>query len=89
MFDLKSVPKWDPGVVEARQVNEGPLERVGTRIQTLGKGGVDRGTVEIAEFELGRKLGLRFLVPEKSRVKQARLTYTSEPMESDETVLSR
>jgi len=90
MFDLKNVPKWDPGVVEARLTNEPPLERVGATIQTLGQGGKDRGTVRVADFEMYRKLVLVFVEPqnEKGKVKDAKLTYVFEPMDK-QTILTR
>ena len=90
MFNLKNVPKWDPGVVEARLTNEPPLERVGATIQTLGEGGKDRGTVRVSEFETYRKLVLTFVstTGDRGRVKDAKLTYTFEPM-GNQTVLTR
>jgi len=90
MFDLKNVPKWDPGVVEARQTNEPPLERVGATIQTLGQGGSDRGLVRVAEFEMYRRVVFEF-VPSpgvRERIKDAKLTYTFEPV-GDKTLLTR
>jgi len=90
MFDLKNVPRWDPGVVEARLTNEPPLERVGATIQTLGQGGKDRGTVRVADFEMYRRLVLAFVESqdEKGRVKDAKLTYIFEPVDN-KTILTR
>ena len=90
MFDLKNVPKWDPGVFEARLMNEPPLERVGATIQTLGQGGKDRGTVRVADFEMYRRLVLAFIQPqnEKGKVKDAKLTYIFEPVDN-RTILTR
>jgi hypothetical protein len=88
MFDLKNVPKWDPGVAEARLINEGPLERIGARIQTLGQGNVDRGTVEVEEYEIGRKVVLEFVKSQKSRFRRAKLTYTFE-QKGEQTILTR
>jgi len=90
MFDLKNVPKWDPGVLEARLTNEPPLERIGATIQTFGEGGNDRGTVRVADFEMYRRLVLVFVKSpdERERVKDARLTYTFEPV-GNQTILTR
>jgi len=88
MFDLKNVPKWDPGVVEARQTSAGPLERVGATIQTFSEGGRDRGTARVAEFEMYRKLVLTFVEEAKGPLRQAKLTYTFEP-DGNHTTLTR
>lgn len=78
MFDLKNVPQWDPGVVEAKKTSEGPLEMVGATIQTLGEGGSDRGVARVADFEMYRRLVLT-LDRTKGPIRQARLTYTFLP----------
>jgi len=87
MFDLRNVPKWDPGVVEARQTSEGSLEKVGATIQTLGKGGIDRGTARVAEFEMYRRLVLA-LDREKGPIRLLTVAYSFEPI-ADGTVLIR
>ena len=87
MFDLRNVPKWDPGVVEARQTSEGPLEKVGATIQTIGEGGIDRGTARVAEFEMYRRLVLA-LDREKGPIRKLTVAYSFQPI-ADGTVLIR
>jgi len=87
MFDLKNVPKWDPGVVEARLTSEGPLEKVGATIETLGEGGSRRNIVRVTEFEMYRRLVLTF-DPSKGPIGRATLTYTFEP-NGNQTTLTR
>jgi len=50
--DTKNQPQWDPGLLEARLMPEGPV-RVGTRITEMRRfmGRVSENTGEVIEFE--------------------------------------
>jgi hypothetical protein len=59
MAAFENVAQWDPGVVEAQRLTEGPI-KLGTEFQVLGQMGKRRIplTYEVTQFEEGSRLVL-------------------------------
>lgn len=73
MIDLANTPKWDPGVLEAKQTSAGPIG-VGTTVQTRHP--KDRVlNARVIEYVPGQKFTLEFTT---GPVKGSKISYSIE-----------
>jgi hypothetical protein len=76
MTDLSNTPKWDPGVLEARQTSTGP-QGVGTMLQS--KHSKNRVlTARVVEYEPNRRFTLEFT---SGPIRRTNVSYSMEPVE--------
>jgi len=83
MTDLENTPKWDPGVLEAKQTSEGP-KGVGTTIQTRHPRNRTLNSRAI-EYEPNHRFALEFT---SGPIKGTRVSYSTEAVEG-KTKLTR
>jgi carbon monoxide dehydrogenase subunit G len=60
LADFEHAAEWDPGIVEARRLSEGPT-RVGSRFEVIAlfRGNRQRFEYAVTAFEEGRRVALR------------------------------
>lgn len=64
MTNAANATKWDTGIIEARQISDGPVG-LGTTVEAVSEARGKRRTmkVEVTEFDLNKKVAWKILVP--------------------------
>ena len=79
LTEFRNTPKWDIGVLETKQISEGPAG-LGTTFQNIGPF-LGRNAVreyKVTEYEPNKKVAVKLITQEKF-IRQAEVSYTFNP----------
>jgi len=79
LTEFRNTPKWDIGVLETKQISEGPAG-LGTTFQNIGPF-LGRNSVreyKVTEYEPNKKVAVKSITQEKF-IRQAEVSYTFNP----------
>jgi len=79
LTEFRNTPKWDIGVLETKQISEGPAG-LGTTFQNIGPF-LGRNSVreyKVTEYEPNKKVAVKLITQEKF-IRQAEVSYTFNP----------
>lgn len=79
LTEFRNTPKWDIGVLETKQISEGPAG-LGTTFQNIGPF-LGRNSVreyKVTEYEPNKKVAVKLITQEKF-IREAEVSYTFNP----------